>query len=74
MMKTTSVLMLLAAVLLVSPFPLAGQPTEIKPLAIGAAAPDFNLPGIDGRNYTLSDFEDYEVLFVVFWANHCPTV
>jgi len=27
-----------------------------KSLPIGAAAPDFNLPGIDGNNYALSSF------------------
>ena len=47
--------------------------TEVKPLEIGAKAPNFDLPGIDGRNYSLEDFDEYEVLFVVFWANHCPT-
>ena len=54
-------------------FEVHAQQREIKPLEIGAEAPDFDLPGIDGRNYSLADFADYEVLFVVFWANHCPT-
>lgn len=49
------------------------QQKEIEPLEIGAEAPGFDLPGIDGRNYSLADFEDYDILFVVFWANHCPT-
>jgi thiol-disulfide isomerase/thioredoxin len=74
MMKTAPAFILLAALFLVSTSLAAGQPAEIKPLEIGATAPDFNLPGIDGRNYTLSDFDDYEIFFVVFWANHCPTV
>jgi len=42
-------------------------------LAIGAPAPDFNLPATDGRNYTLQDFKDAKVLVVVFMCNHCPT-
>ncbi|HVU99471.1 MAG TPA: redoxin domain-containing protein [Puia sp.] len=42
-------------------------------LAIGAPAPDFNLPATDGKNYTLKDFNDAKVLLVVFMCNHCPT-
>src|SRR6266566_2291618 len=30
-------------------------------LAIGSKAPDFNLPCIDGQNYTLKSFEDIKV-------------
>jgi peroxiredoxin len=44
-----------------------------KPLEIGAAAPAFDLPGVDGRNYKLSDFKDAKVLVVIFTCNHCPT-
>jgi peroxiredoxin len=42
-------------------------------LAIGAKAPDFNLPGIDGKNYTLQSFKDAKVLVIAFICNHCPT-
>ncbi len=42
-------------------------------LAIGAPAPDFNLPATDGKNYTLKDFNDAKVLIVIFMCNHCPT-
>ncbi|MBS1662716.1 MAG: redoxin domain-containing protein [Bacteroidetes bacterium] len=42
-------------------------------LSIGAPAPDFSLPGIDGKNYTLNDFKDATVLVVMFICNHCPT-
>ncbi len=45
----------------------------IRPLKIGAVAPDFNLPGVDGKNYSLKDFKDFKILFIVFTANHCPT-
>ena len=38
----------------------------------GAPAPDFELPGTDGRTYTLSDFTDVDALLVVFTCNHCP--
>jgi peroxiredoxin len=46
---------------------------EHETLAIGAAAPDFNLPGVDGKNYTLASFKDAKVLVIVFTCNHCPT-
>ena len=41
-------------------------------LAIGAAAPDFNLTGIDGKNHTLADWKASPVLAVMFICNHCP--
>jgi peroxiredoxin len=43
-------------------------------LQIGANAPDFNLPGVDGKNYSLASFKDKKVLVVFFWCNHCPFV
>jgi len=44
-----------------------------KTLEIGADAPDFSLPGIDGKTYTLQSFKNTKVLVVVFMCNHCPT-
>ena len=46
---------------------------EAKTLEIGAKAPDFNLPGVDGRRYKLADFSGANILVVVFTCNHCPT-
>lgn len=43
-------------------------------LAIGSPAPDFKLPAVDGKNYALSDFQDKNVLAVLFTCNHCPYV
>ncbi|MCI4372624.1 MAG: thioredoxin family protein [Thermoplasmata archaeon] len=40
----------------------------------GDRAPDFQLPGVDGKTYRLSDFDSYPLLAVVFWCNHCPYV
>lgn len=48
-------------------------PAGVKTLAIGSAAPDFDLPGVDDRNWKLSDFADAKVLCVLFTCNHCPT-
>ncbi len=41
-------------------------------LAIGAKAPDFNLPGVDGQSYTLAHFKNDRILIVIFTCNHCP--
>jgi peroxiredoxin len=49
------------------------DPPGLKTLAIGATAPDFRLPGVDDREYTLKDFADARVLVVLFTCNHCPT-
>jgi len=46
---------------------------EPKTLEIGAKAPDFSLPGVDGRQYKLADFDKANILVVVFTCNHCPT-
>ncbi|MBN1816339.1 MAG: redoxin domain-containing protein [Sedimentisphaerales bacterium] len=46
---------------------------QIKILAIGAPAPDFSLPGVDGRIWSLRDFSEAKILAIVFTANHCPT-
>ncbi|MGD0541018.1 MAG: thioredoxin family protein [Tepidisphaeraceae bacterium] len=43
-------------------------------LQIGKQAPDFKLPGIDGKEYSLANFKDAKVLVVVFSCNHCPYV
>jgi thiol-disulfide isomerase/thioredoxin len=45
----------------------------VKPLEIGAAAPDFKLPAVDGKEYQLADFADAKILVIIFTANHCPT-
>ena len=50
-----------------------GNPACFKTLAIGDPAPDFSLPGIDGRTYSLKDFAGPDVLMVLFTSNHCPT-
>jgi peroxiredoxin len=42
-------------------------------LAIGSKAPDFTLPGVDGKTYKLADFAHAKVLVIVFTCNHCPT-
>jgi len=46
---------------------------EVKTLEIGAMAPDFTLPDINGKKVSLSDFSKARVLVVVFTCAHCPT-
>ena len=46
---------------------------EIRTLAIGARAPGFALPGVDGKVHKLSDYDQAKVLLIVFTCNHCPT-
>ena len=43
-------------------------------LKAGDPAPDFALPGVDGKTWRLSDFQDRKLLVVTFWCNHCPYV
>jgi peroxiredoxin len=50
----------------------AVAPEDLKTLAIGDAAPDFSLPGIDGRTHTIADYKDAKVLMIAFISNHCP--
>ena len=46
---------------------------EHPSLAIGASAPDFKLPGVDGKTHSLKEFEKSPILVIVFTCNHCPT-
>jgi peroxiredoxin len=41
---------------------------------LGSPAHDFDLPGTDGRRYSLASFRDKKALAVIFMCNHCPYV
>jgi peroxiredoxin len=41
-------------------------------LATGSAAPNFELPGIDGKIHKLADYKA-PILMLMFICNHCPT-
>jgi peroxiredoxin len=41
-------------------------------LALGSPAPNFSLPGVDGKIHQLSDYAGSSVLVIVFTCNHCP--
>jgi len=65
----------LAVILFLVITPAGSQPREIPPvLKIGSKAPDFTLPNpVDGKTYSLKDFDSAKVLVIVFTCNHCPT-
>ncbi len=46
------------------------EPETLKP---GSKAPDFSLKGVDGKTYSLKDFNKASVLVIIFSCNHCPT-
>ena len=52
---------------------LTAQATSDHPiLQPGSKAPDFSLPGIDGKTHSLADYASSPVLVIVFTCNHCP--
>ena len=59
------------ALVLISMNALADEPHPT--LALGSPAPEFSLPGIDGKLHQLSDYAANKVLVIVFTCNHCPT-
>ncbi len=42
-------------------------------LAVGAPAPDFCLPGVDGQTHCLKEYASSKLLVIAFICNHCPT-
>jgi len=43
-------------------------------LKLGDAAPEFSLPGVDGKTYHLKELVSSRVVCVIFMCNHCPYV
>lgn len=43
-------------------------------IALGSSAPDFSLPSVEGKVYSLKDFGGSKGLVVMFICNHCPYV
>ncbi len=56
---------------LLIPFTVWGQSAH-PILAIGSPAPNFFLPGVDGKTHSLADYASSPILVVVFTCNHCP--
>ena len=68
-MKLLRPLVLFALTIFWQPVRADDHPT----LPLGSNPPAFNLPGVDGRNWSLNDFDSAKILVVVFTCNHCPT-
>lgn len=66
-MKLLLFLLLTAAALV------ARAEEEHPTLALGSRAPEFELPGVDGRNWALKDFAQAKLLVLIFTCDHCPT-
>jgi peroxiredoxin len=43
-------------------------------LTLGTTAPEFALPGVDGRDRSLADYADADVIVLIQSCNHCPYV
>jgi len=52
--------------------PASGFAAEHPILPLGSSAPDFSLPGVDGKIHKLSDYASSKLLVVVFTCDHCP--
>lgn len=48
--------------------------TETPVCDFGLAAPDFSLPGVDGKTHNLRGLRGPKGLLVMFICNHCPYV
>ena len=54
-------------------FTLQAAEPQYPTLPIGSSAPDFKLPGADGKTWRLKDFSRAKILVIIFTCNHCPT-
>ena len=52
--------------------PVAAMAADHPILALGSNAPDFALPGVDGKVHKLSDYASSKILVVAFTCDHCP--
>ena len=68
MFKQKTIWSLLALLVL----PLSCFAAEHPILPLGSPAPDFALPGVDGKIHKLSDYTSSKLLVVVFTCDHCP--
>ena len=50
----------------------SAKPQPVKTIELGTQAPDFSLPGVDGKTYQLKDFATSKILVAIFTCNHCP--
>lgn len=48
------------------------EPPGLAELEIGKTAPEFSLPGTDGKTYSYKDIAGEKGTLVIFTCNHCP--
>ena len=72
-MKMAKYFVLLCAFTIYCQLLASQSPAEPETLKPGAVAPDFSLPGVDGKTYNLDSFAKARVLVIIFSCNHCPT-
>lgn len=72
-MKLSGYIVFIGLLLVLLSFSRQSLPEDPITLAIGTKAPDFKLPGTDGKIYSLSSFSKTKFLVVIFSCNHCPT-
>lgn len=48
--------------------------TYTPTLELGETCPDFTLPSVDGKTYSLTDFSNGKPLVIMFICSHCPYV
>ena len=61
------------ALFLFTPLVTSADDSSTHPiLALGSPAPDFSLPGVDGKTHFLKDYASSPILAVIFLCNHCP--
>lgn len=63
----------LLATVLFSTSLMAQKSSKAPRLPIGSDAPDFSLPGVDGKMHQLADYDASRLLVIAFTCNHCPT-
>jgi thiol-disulfide isomerase/thioredoxin len=72
-MKTSLICAAYLCIFSTIPLVPAAAQAEHPTLPVGAAAPDFCLPGVDGQSHCLKDYAASKILVVAFICNHCPT-
>lgn len=49
-------------------------PSKFSVFRTGEKAPEFELKGVDGKTYSLSEFKGTKAVLIIFMCNHCPYV
>ncbi len=72
-MKYLSLASALTLCLTTLPGQSAPSSKDVITLEVGDPAPDFDLPGVDGKNHSLAEYSKADILAILFTCNHCPS-